>query len=370
MRSLRARLFLAILGVVLVAVGVSLTLGIVLTRSAVDQTLRDQAAQYRQHPPPPGTPLPPPPPRVDVFSGDFRNYLAGLLIAGGAAALLAAGAAALLARRLTQPLRRLSEAAGELAAGRHPDPVPPEGTEELDRLALSFNEMSEQLALARDAERGLLLSVSHDLRTPLTSIRGYAEGIEDGTVEPRAAAAVVGREAERLERLVGDLLALARLRQGVLEVRREPVDLAAVAGEAEERLRPRAAAAGVGLAVEAGPAACAATADHGRVLQVLSNLVENAIRVSPPGGTVRIDAAPGRLTVADQGPGIPPEEIPRAFERFHLRARAGHNSDDGAGLGLAIVGELTEAMGGSVAIENLPAGGVVFTVQLPAPNRR
>ena len=110
--------------------------------------------------------------------------------------------------------------------------------------------MAGQLALAREAERAVLLSVSHDLRTPLTSIRGYAEGIEDGTVEPREAAAVVGREAERLERLVGDLLALARLRQGVLEIRREPVDLAAVAREAEERLRPRAAEAGVRVAVE------------------------------------------------------------------------------------------------------------------------
>jgi signal transduction histidine kinase len=366
MRSLRARLFLAILGVVLVAVGASLALGIVLTRSAVDQTLRDQAAQYRQRRPPVGVPAPPLPPKVDVFSGDFRNYLAGLLIAGGAAALLAAAVAALLARRLTQPLRRLSEAAGELAAGRHPDPVPPEGTEELDRLAASFNEMSEQLALARDAERGVLLSVSHDLRTPLTSIRGYAEGIEDGTVEPREAAAVVGREAVRLERLVGDLLALARLRQGVLEVRQEPVDLGAVAREAEERMRPRATEAGVELAVEAGPAA--ATADHGRALQILSNLVENAIRASPRGGTVRVTATPGQLTVADEGPGIPPEEIPHAFERFHLRARSDHNSAEGAGLGLAIVRELTEAMGGSVAVENLPSGGARFTLRLPTPD--
>ena len=363
MRSLRARLFLAILGVVLVAVGASLALGIVLTRSAVDQTLREQAQQHRLRRPPPGVPAPPPPPRVDVFSGDFRSYLAGLLIAGGAGALLAAAAAALLARRLTAPLRRLSGAAGELAAGRRPDPVPMEGTEELDRLATSFNEMSEQLALARDAERAVLLSVSHDLRTPLTSIRGYAEGIEDGTVEPLQAAAVVGREAERLERLVGDLLALARLRQGAMEVRREPVDLAVVAREAEERLRPRAAAAGVTVAVEG--AGAPATADHGRVLQVVSNLLENAIRVSPRGGVVTVAATPGALSVSDQGPGIPPEQIPHAFERFRLRERAGRGSPDGAGLGLAIVRELTEAMGGSAGVENLPARGARFSVRLP-----
>ncbi len=449
MRSLRARLFIAILGVVLLAVGASLALGIVLTRDAVRETIRHDverqatafAAQLprvigngapvplpgRSEPPgsgpgggaPPATPVEAPRPvqllllseaarllpasavaslrengsadgtaeiegqnsiyaarrtgsgnsvvlvtRPNVVSGDdFRRYLSALLIAGGAAALLAAAVAAWLARRLTQPLRRLSAAAGELAAGRRPEPVPPEGTEELDQLASSFNEMAEQLGLARDAERAVLLSVSHDLRTPLTSIRGYAEGIEDGTIEPRQAAAVVGREAERLERLVGDLLALARLRQGVMEVRREPVDLAAVAREAEERLRPRAGEGGVVVRVEGGPAP--ATADHGRALQVITNLLDNAIRVSPEGATVRIVASPGTIEVSDEGPGIATEEIPQAFERFHLRARTEHGSADGAGLGLAIVRELSEAMGGSAAVENLPAQGARFTIRLP-----
>jgi two-component system sensor histidine kinase BaeS len=302
--------------------------------------------------------------RRDVVTGDdFRRYLVALSIASGAAALLAAAVAALLARRMTQPLRELGAAAGELAAGRRPEPVAPGGTEELDELAGAFNEMSEQLALARDAERGVLLSVSHDLRTPLTSIRGYAEGIEDGTVEPRQAAAVVGREAARLERLVGDLLALARLRQGVLEVGSEPVDLAAVAREAEDRLRPRAREAGVEVRIEGGPAP--AVADHGRALQVVTNLLENAIRVSPGGGQVVLAAGPGELRVSDQGPGIPADELPRAFERFHLRSRAGNGSAQGAGLGLAIVRELTEAMGGVAGVENLPGGGARFTISLP-----
>ncbi len=456
MRSLRARLFVAILGTVLVGVGASLALGVVLTKSAVRETIRRDVERQadalasqlgtlpgrralRPNPggaPPPGGPpppgvggpgigAPPSPPagagprpvtvlsmsaasvtlptsafvelrrtgsadgtaaigggeslifaarragrsvvlvtRPDVVSGgDFRRYLSALLIASGVAALVAAAVAALLARRLTQPLRRLAGAAGEVAAGRHPDPVPPEGTEELDELAEAFNGMSEQLALARDAERAVLLSVSHDLRTPLTSIRGYAEGIEDGTIEPREAAAVVGREAARLERLVGDLLSLARLRQGVLEVRREPVDLGAVAREAEERLRPRAREASVEIRVHGGGGR--ATADHGRALQVVSNLLENAIRVSPPGGAVTVEVADGAVTVVDQGPGIPPEEIPRAFERFHLRRRVGRGSPDGAGLGLAIVREMTESMGGSVEIDNVPGSGARFTVRLP-----
>ncbi len=436
MRSLRARLFLAILGTVLVGVGASLALGVVLTKSAVRDTIRrdverqadafaaqlkrlpaSSALRLRGHPAfPPGPPPGAPPglgggvspvggagprpfavlsrpaaaadgsaeiggrssifaarraghsvvlvTRPDVVSGDdFRRYLTALLIASGAAALVAAGVAALLARRLTQPLRRLGAAARELAAGRHPEPVRPEGTEELDELAEAFNGMSDQLALARDAERAILLSVSHDLRTPLTSIRGYAEGIEDGTVEPRQAAEVVGREAARLERLVGDLLSLARLRQGAMEVRREPVDLAAVAHEAEERLRPRALEAGVEVRVEG--AAAAATADQGRALQVVSNLLENAIRVSPAGGVVTVAVGPGTVAVSDEGPGIPAEEVPHAFERFHLRARAGHGSPDGAGLGLAIVRELAEAMGGSAEVENLPARGARFLIRLP-----
>jgi two-component system sensor histidine kinase BaeS len=301
--------------------------------------------------------------RPDVVTGDdFSRYLSALLIASGVAALLAAAIAALLARRLTQPLRRLGAAAGELAAGRRPEPVPRERTEELDDLAVAFNGMSEQLLLARDAERGVLLSVSHDLRTPLTSVRGYAEGIEDGTLEPAEAAAVIVREAGRLERLVGDLLALARLRQGVLEVRREPVDLGAVAREAEERLRPRAAEAGVEVRVEG---AGAAEADQGRILQVVTNLLDNAIRVSPRGGTVAIAVADGRVQVADEGPGIPPEDLPRAFERFHLRSRGAHSSPDGAGLGLAIVAELSTAMGGTATVENRPTAGAQFTVELP-----
>ena len=367
-RSLRARLFVAILGAVMLAVGASLALGIVLTREAVRETIGHDAEQrqqrQRESPLPPPQQRPPPPPSVNVFGGDFSRYLGALLIAGGAGALLAAAVAALVARRMTRPLLELGAAAGELAEGRHPEPVSGGGTEELDALADSFNRMAGQLELARDAERAVLLSVSHDLRTPLTSIRGYAEGIEDGTVEPRDAAAVVGREADRLERLVGDLLALARLRQGVLEVRREPVDLAVVAREAEERLRPQAGDAGVTVAVEA-PAPAPATADHGRTLQVVSNLLENAIRVSPPGGAVTVEARPGEVRVSDQGPGIPEEELPRAFERFHLRAVAGRGSPEGAGLGLAIVRELSEAMGGGVAVENLASQGACFTVRLP-----
>ncbi len=301
-----------------------------------------------------------------LTTDDFSDYLGGLLLAGAIAAALAGLAAALLARRLTAPIARVGDAARSLAEGRDPGRLPPERTVELAALSDSFNDMSEQLARSREAERAVLLSVSHELRTPLTAIRGYAEGLEDGTVDPRTAASVVGREADRLGRLVGDLLALVKLEQGVLDIRSERVDLAEAAHEAERRLRPQAKASEVAVVVEAGDAAVFATADADRVVQVVSNLVENAIRVTPAGGSVTVSAAPGSITVSDTGPGIPAEDLEHAFDRFHLRRRHGRGSPDGAGLGLAIVRELSEAMGGGVAVESSPGAGATFTVRLPA----
>jgi signal transduction histidine kinase len=466
MRSLRTRLFAAILGTVLLCVGVSLALGILLTRTAVRDTIKQGLVeQVRGIAPtiatvPPGVPRGPAkgsarPPgavlsgpegglslqapqgkpgalgfttrpaqdasptvssvlsikqasralpesaladlrahriaegtlsakghrdlfaaasthgsvvvvsRPDVVSGsDFNHYLSGLLIASGLALLLSAALAMLLSRGVAAPLRRVAEASRMLAKGQSPEPLPRQSTTELAELGAAFNDMSMQLTRAREAERAVLLSVSHELRTPLTSIRGYAEGIEDGTVEPLDAARVVEREARRLERLVGDLLALAKLRQGVLEVRREPIDLGVIAREAEERLRPQAQAAGVELRITDN-GHVPASGDHDRALQVVSNLVENAIRVSERGSEVTLSAKSATLRVADCGPGIPPDELPQAFERFHLRRRYGRGSPDGAGLGLSIVRELTEAMGGSVEVENLDGGGTSFTVRLP-----
>jgi signal transduction histidine kinase len=327
-----------------------------------------------------------------ISADDFSDYLGGLLLAGALAALLAGLAAALLARRLTAPIARVGDAARSLAAGRDPGRLPPERTTELAALSRSFNEMSEQLARSREAERAVLLSVSHELRTPLTAISGYAEGLADGTVEPAVAAEVVGREADRLGRLVGDLLALVKLEQGVLEIRSERVDLAEVAHEAERRLRPQATAGGVAVSVEVddgepagGPAAptadrpvtptgdavgmATATADADRAVQVVSNLVENAIRVTPSGGRVVVRAGPGVVTVSDTGPGIPAEDLDHAFDRFHLRRRHGRGSPDGAGLGLAIVRDLTEAMGGEVSVASADGEGATFTVRLPPATR-
>ena len=299
-------------------------------------------------------------------SSAWRPHVQGLIVAALATALLAALIAFLLARAIARPVRRVAEATRGLAGSTGEPPlVPVEGPRELALLAESFNDVAVQLAKAREAERAFLLSVSHELKTPLTAIRGYAEGVQDGAIPADEAAATIVAEARRLERLVGDVLDLARMRKAEFSVRRERVDLNAVAGEALRRYEGQAREFGVAL--EAGGADEAwATGDADRTLQIVSNLVENALRLTPSGGSVRILAGPGELRVVDTGPGLRPEELERAFERFYLYSRYGRERPVGTGLGLAIVKELAEGMGGSVAATSSPGERTVFVVRLPA----
>jgi len=293
-------------------------------------------------------------------------YVWGLLIAAAAGGLLAAVAAFLLARRISRPVDRIAAAARTLARGTHPEPVPVEGATEIATLAGAFNDLAAQLQKAQEAERNFLLSVSHELKTPLTAIRGYAEAVEDGAVEPREAAATVAAEARRLERLVRDLLDLARMNRTDFSVHNSEIDLAEVADDAVRRYEQQAESFGVELRAVADRAA-PAIADADRVLQIVSNLVENALRLTPPGGVVRVVAAPGVLRVEDTGPGIAETDTEHAFERFYLHERYGLERKVGTGLGLAIVKELTLAMGGDVGVESRPGTLTVFTVRLRIP---
>jgi two-component system sensor histidine kinase BaeS len=222
--------------------------------------------------------------------------------------------------------------------------------------------MTEQLAASRQAERDFLLSVSHELKTPLTAIRGYSEGLADGAFEPDEAARVISLEASRLERLVRDLLDLARMHRSEFSVQGEPVDLAEVAREAVRRHEVAARAFGVELIAVGDEAWVAGDAD--RVLQIASNLVENALRETPAGGVVTVRAEPGRLLVADTGPGINAADLPHAFERFYLYDKADKDRPLGSGLGLAIVKQLATAMGGEVSVQSSESG-TTFDVRLP-----
>jgi two-component system, OmpR family, sensor kinase len=186
----------------------------------------------------------------------------------------------------------------------------------------------------------------------------------EGALPADEAAATIVTESRRLERLVGDLLDLARMRKAEFSVRREPIDLRTIAQEALRRYESQAREFGVTLEAE-GAAAAPATGDADRTLQIISNLVENALRLTPAGGSVRIVTAPGSIRVEDTGPGLRPEELGQAFERFYLYSRYGRERPVGTGLGLAIVKELAEGMGGSVAAESTPGELTVFTVLLP-----
>jgi two-component system sensor histidine kinase BaeS len=306
---------------------------------------------------------------------------AGYLLLAGALALMAAVAVAeWLGGRIIRPLEAAEAATRRIAAGDLATTVPlPAGADpELASLARSINAMAEALARAKGLERQFLLSVSHELRTPLTSIKGYAEAIGDGAAEPAKAAEVISAEARRLERLVGDLLDLAKLDARRFSLDLRPLDAADAAAAVAESFAPAAADAGLALHVDAagGAGPLLVNADADRLAQVVANLVENAFkfaasridvaaRTDPAAGGVVISGVV--ISVADDGPGIPADDLPRVFDRLYQSPRTPARQA-GSGLGLAIVSELVQAMGGRVqAVSPVGAtGGTRLEVWLPA----
>jgi two-component system, OmpR family, sensor kinase len=301
---------------------------------------------------------------------EWRPFLASLVIAGLGGAALAALLAFLLARRLLRPIDQLAAATRRVASGDTDVAVPVEGEDELAELGRSFNIMASELAVAREAQRSFLESVSHELKTPLTSIRGYAEALEEGAVSPAEGGRVVAAEADRLQRLVFDLLDLARLGRAGFVVEHRPVDLGAVGAAAVQRHLPRAHELGVALtSTGTSDNGARAIGDEGRLLQATSNLIENALRLTPAGGSVEVCTGAGTIAVRDTGPGLAPEDLPRAFERFYLHDRYRSERGVGSGLGLAIVKELTAAMGGEVTAAGRPGGGAEFQIRIPTADR-
>jgi signal transduction histidine kinase len=294
---------------------------------------------------------------------EWRPFLSSLIVAGLGGAVVAVVLSYLLARRLTRPIDRLAAATRRVAAGEQEVEVPVEGEDELAALARSFNAMSAELARSRESQRGFLESVSHELKTPLTSIRGYAEALEEDAVSPAEGGRIIASEAGRLERLVRDLLDLARFGRAGFDVEHREVDLGAIAATAVKRHLPRARELGVELE-SAGDHGAVGIGDEGRLLQATSNLIENALRLTPAGGAVTVRARAGEITVQDTGPGLAAEDVPRAFDRFYLYDRYRSERAVGSGLGLAIVRELVAAMGGAVSAATRSGGGAEFTIRL------
>ncbi len=292
------------------------------------------------------------------------------VVAALAALVLAAAVAVTLGRRIARPVREADAAAHRIAAGELSTrlPEPPAGAgDELADLTRSINSMAAALERSQGLEQQFLLSISHDLRTPLTSIEGYADAITDGaTKDPQWAASVIRSEAKRLDRLVRDLLELGRLQTRSFSLQMQPVDLAAVTGAVVEGFRPDADASGVALtAAVAGPVTVIGDGD--RLAEVAANLVENALKYAR--SAVRVSVTTGgsgaTLTVDDDGPGIAAADRPHVFERLYVARHEPVRRESGSGLGLAIVRELVTAMGGEVEADAAPAGGARLVVRLP-----
>jgi signal transduction histidine kinase len=307
---------------------------------------------------------------------DLRRVLLIIVVVLG---LVGLPIAWLLSRSVTGPMRRLAQAAGDLPtrAGDVP-PLPVEGPTEVKALTETFNDMARELGTTRHEETQMLANLRHDLRTPLTSIGGFAEAIADGTASGEratAAARTIAEEAQRLERLVGELGVVERLREGPSALRPEQLDATTLLEEAAGRFEGQAAAQAVVVEVAGaipGEPNLSFTADRLATERILQNLIVNALSVLPKGGHVWLRAArlqlPGRplgisLSVTDDGAGFPPGTTEKVFERFYRADPS--RSGSGSGLGLAIVRELARAHGGEAWAENVAPHGARVSVLMP-----
>jgi signal transduction histidine kinase len=315
----------------------------------------------------------------------WREALPRLSLAALSALLVSIVIAWWLADAITRPMVQITRASEEMARGNlDPHLTLPDTRDEVGRLSKAFTTMAREVARSNRTMRDLLANVSHDLRTPLTSISGFAGALVDGTLSGpdggREAGRIIGEEAERMRRLIEDLLYLGRIESGDLSLQKDPIDLAELARAAQARFVFRAHEQGITFHVSANEPILVLGDPH-RLGQVLDNLVENAVKFTPPTGRVemvvaldRVRAPTGRggrpeptavLTVHNSGSYIPPAEAERVFERFYQvdKARAG---SAGSGLGLAIARQIVQSHGGRIDLHSTPQTGTSFVVRIPA----
>jgi signal transduction histidine kinase len=326
------------------------------------------------------------------FTTRLLPALTGLLVLGLTASVVLLPPAALISflvlRRTTRRLEDLAAATEALRAGRLATRVLVSGGDEVSQLQIDFNAMAadlertlRDLQAERDrvtglleARRQLVATVSHELRTPVTTVRGYLESTlrrdQVGSAELRADLETALREVTRLQRLIEDLFALSRAEVGRLDLRLESIDVGVIVQRLVDTAAPLAwRQRRVQVIAELPPDLPRVQADVARLEQVVSNLLSNAVRHTPPGGlvaaAVSAEADAVRVDVRDTGEGIGPDELPHVFDRFYRGASADGERHDGAGLGLALVKELAQAMGGSVAATSTPGEGSCFTARFP-----
>jgi signal transduction histidine kinase len=313
---------------------------------------------------------PPPPPGVEPESMVFlasvnRTLLLIAVVAGLGAVLLILG----LSRRILAPVEALTVAVRRMEAGDLSQRVEVTSQDEIGELAQAFNSMADGLARLEELRCNMVTDVAHELRTPLSNIRGYLEALQDGVVEPeRHIIDSLHEEAMLLHHLVDDLQELSLAEAGHLKLERQPVALADIVDRAVEAVRPRAEAEEIRLQVDL-PEDLLVDVDPQRIGQVLRNLLENALLHTLPGGEIAVAARTGgqwvEVSVRDTGSGITAEDLPYVFERFYRADKSRSRATGGAGLGLAIARQLVEAHGGRIWVESTQGEGTTFTFALP-----
>ncbi|GAA1620668.1 sensor histidine kinase [Actinoplanes couchii] len=290
---------------------------------------------------------------------------------GGAVLLLAAAVGtAWIARRISRPVRLLTGASLQLAAGHLDARVPIRGEDELARLSGAFNAMAEALQRSEERQRRLVADVAHELRTPLSNLRGYLEGLADGVIEPTPELFASLHEETLLQRrILDDLQVLALAEAGELGYDPQPLDLSELTTTAATLHRAVAAEAGVEVIVDV-PAPVEVCVDPDRMRQVLGNLMSNAIRYTDAGGRVELrvvrDGPDAVLTIRDTGVGMNADEVSRVFDRFWRADPARQRATGGSGLGMTIVRRIVVDQGGDITAASVPGLGTTFTVRLPA----
>jgi signal transduction histidine kinase len=295
-----------------------------------------------------------------------------LVLCALAAAALALAMVQVLARGMTSPLREMAAASRAMARGEHDRRVDVTSADEVGELARAFNTMAAELGEVDRMRRELVANVSHELRTPISGLQATLENLVDGVEQPdRQTLVSMHQQVERLGRLVAQLLDLSRLEAdgASLEVRRFDVGSLLDAAVSEARLHAQERRHDVQLVVDLERPDLAADGDRDRLHQVVANLIDNAIRHSPPAGRVVVSAGQSdhavAIAVADQGPGIPAAEAARVFERFYRVDAARSAAEGGSGLGLAIARGIVDLHGGSIHLEQPPGGGCRMVVVLP-----
>ena len=308
----------------------------------------------------------PEPPFSRLVTAVQRSLLWTGLAAGAGGILLVS----LVSRRLLAPVRLLSSAARGLGQGDLSRRVQATGRDEVGQMAGTFNTMADSLQKAEQQRRNLVADVAHELRTPLSNIQGYLEAVKDGLLQPDSATIeTVYQQVLHLSHLVEDLRLLALAEAGTLHLNREPDSLGDGLQRSVEAVRPRAEARGIAVSLNVSPELPMIEIDRTRIAQVVGNLLENAIQHTSESGEVRVVAEvvgpAARVTVADTGEGIPPEDLPYVFERFYRVDASRSRATGGVGLGLTIARKLVEAHGGAIRAESTPGKGSRFIFELP-----